>query len=171
VHLIAGYVRKVAILFESAPRTKAENAERVTEVFSAPFLFLINSFCFSWSNTVYCNIYNSCLSVVDSLKQNAVTSKCRFWSNLHYSENLQGQVKYLNCRVRGQQKRDAEAIKCITPAALSQCFPKSFRFAKGTCLHPWGGCIQGLHDSKPKKNDIKPLTFTHIEWKKLLQWQ
>ena len=128
VHLIAGYVRKVAILFERAPRTKAEKAERVTAVFSAPFLFLINSFCFSWSNTVYCNIYNSCLSAVDSLKQNVVTSKCRFWSNLHYSEPTRpGQVPGLQGsrsakeRCRGHQMHHSSCPRSMFPRVLSIC--------------------------------------------------
>ena len=139
----------VAILFESAPRTKAVKAERVTAVFPVLFWFVFNSLSLSWSNTVYCNICNSCLSVVDSLKQNEGSLRMRLWSNLYHSIKLQGQVKYLNCGVWGQQKRDAKAIKRTTVTALCQCFPKSFRFAKGTCLHSRGGCIQGLHNGKP----------------------
>lgn len=47
--LIAGYVKTVAILFEIAPNTKAEKAERasVDALFSALFFFAFRSLCFN----------------------------------------------------------------------------------------------------------------------------
>lgn len=59
-NLIAGYVKKVAMLFERAPNTKAEKAERASgeESLVANSILLLgclfSNLCFSWSNTVYC---------------------------------------------------------------------------------------------------------------------
>lgn len=49
MNLIAGYVKKVAILFEIAPSTKAENAESASgdESASNLFCFSLSSRCFS----------------------------------------------------------------------------------------------------------------------------
>lgn len=49
MHLIAGYVRMVAILFETAPNTKAVNADSTTgdEPCSVLFGFPLRRFCFS----------------------------------------------------------------------------------------------------------------------------
>lgn len=57
LHLMAGYVKQVAIHFETAPNTKAKNAERASgdDTLSLSFLiFPLSSLCFNWSNTVYC---------------------------------------------------------------------------------------------------------------------
>lgn len=59
-NLIAGYVKKVAMLFERAPNKKAEKAERASgeESLVANSILLLgclfSNLCFSWSNTVYC---------------------------------------------------------------------------------------------------------------------
>lgn len=49
MHLIAGYVKTVAMLFEIAPITKAVKAERTTgdEPCSDLFCFPLRMFCFS----------------------------------------------------------------------------------------------------------------------------
>lgn len=58
MHLIAGYVRIVAIVFEIAPNAKAEEAERASgdEPFSALSCFFFRSLFFNWSKTVNCSI-------------------------------------------------------------------------------------------------------------------
>ena len=47
--LIAGYVKTVATLFEMAPKTKAEKAERASgdDPLSVVFCFAVKSLCFS----------------------------------------------------------------------------------------------------------------------------
>lgn len=50
IHLMAGYVKQDAIHFETAPKAKAEKAERASGDDSVPVCLLscpINSFCFS----------------------------------------------------------------------------------------------------------------------------
>lgn len=59
-YLIAGYVRQVAMHFETAPNTKAENAERASGDVALSPLFLIfsfNSLFFNWSKAVYCTVW------------------------------------------------------------------------------------------------------------------
>lgn len=70
MYLIAGYVRTVAMLFETAPKTKATKAERACgDVPPALFCFPLSIRRFSWSNTVYCREYNnSNLSLVQVLQ-------------------------------------------------------------------------------------------------------
>lgn len=50
IHLMAGYVKQEAIHFETAPKTKAEKAERASGDDSVPVRLLncpLNSLCFS----------------------------------------------------------------------------------------------------------------------------
>ena len=152
MHLIAGYVRIVAILFEIAPNAKAEKAERASgdEPFPALSCFSFRSLCFNWSNTVYCSKEKikskpglfSQINHIRYLKNRHYNLKVKIWDDTIY-------YLYLNCRVWGQQKRDAKPIKCVIPSALCKGLPEPFGFPKGTCLHPRGSCVQGLHRNKP----------------------
>lgn len=72
------------------------------------------------------------------------------------------QDKYLNGRVCSQQQGNSKTIKCITPTALCQGLEKPFRLSKGACLHSRGGCIQGLHDGKPRDSFSKTIKLQYF---------